>query len=52
VKGQIYEDDFHLPLAMRWGNTIKAGRVVDDFIKASLGLADLSGSWLRTKAVT
>ena len=32
VKGQIYEDDFHLPLAMRWGNAIKAGRVVDDFI--------------------
>ena len=32
VKGQIYEDGFHLPLAMRWGRGIKAGRVVEDFI--------------------
>ena len=32
VKGQIYEDAFHLPLTMRWGNGIKAGRVVDDFV--------------------
>jgi arylsulfatase A-like enzyme len=32
VKGQIYEDGFHLPLAMRWGQGIKPGRVVDDFI--------------------
>ena len=32
VKGQIYEDGFHLPLAMRWGDAIKPGRVVDDFV--------------------
>lgn len=32
VKGQIYEDAFHLPLAIRWGSKIKAGRVVDDFV--------------------
>ncbi len=32
VKGQIFEDGFHLPLAMRWGEVIKPGRVVDDFI--------------------
>jgi arylsulfatase A-like enzyme len=32
VKGQIYEDGFHLPLAMRWGDGIKPGRVVEDFI--------------------
>jgi N-sulfoglucosamine sulfohydrolase len=32
VKGQIFEDGFHLPLAMRWGKEIKAGRVVEDFI--------------------
>lgn len=32
VKGQIHEDSFHLPLAMRWGNGIKPGRVVDDFV--------------------
>lgn len=32
VKGQIFEDGFHLPLAMRWGKSIKPGRVVEDFI--------------------
>jgi arylsulfatase A-like enzyme len=32
VKGQIYEDDFHLPLAIRWGNEVQGGRVVDDFV--------------------
>lgn len=32
VKGQIFEDGFHLPLVMRWGDTIKPGRTVEDFI--------------------
>src|SRR5436190_10337832 len=32
VKGQIYEAGFHLPLAIRWGKNIPAGRTVDDFI--------------------
>jgi arylsulfatase A-like enzyme len=32
VKGQIHEDAFHLPLAIRWGKGIKPGRVVEDFI--------------------
>ncbi|MCP5111349.1 MAG: sulfatase [bacterium] len=32
VKGQIYEHGFHLPLAIRWGEGIKGGRMVDDFI--------------------
>src|SRR5690606_24693085 len=32
VKGQIFEDGFHLPLAMRWGNNIKPGLVVEDFV--------------------
>ena len=32
VKGQIYEDGFHLPLAVRWGAQMKGGRVIDDFI--------------------
>lgn len=38
VKGQIHEDGFHLPLIMRWGNTIAPGRVVDDFV----GMRDLA----------
>ena len=32
VKGQLHEDAFHLPLAIRWPKMIKAGRKVDDFI--------------------
>ena len=32
VKGQIHEDAFHLPLAMRWGKGIKPGRTVEDFV--------------------
>lgn len=32
VKGQIYEDAFHIPMAIRWGAQVKPGRVVDDFI--------------------
>ncbi|MCX6952043.1 MAG: sulfatase [Verrucomicrobia bacterium] len=32
VKGQIHEDGFHLPLAIRWGGVIKPGRVIEDFI--------------------
>ena len=30
VKGQIYEDGFHIPLAIRWGK--HRGRSIDDFI--------------------
>lgn len=32
VKGQIYDDGFHVPFAVRWGDKIKPGRVVTDFI--------------------
>ncbi len=32
VKGQIKEDGYRLPLAMRWGEAIQAGRVVEDFV--------------------
>ena len=32
VKAQIYEEGFHVAFAARWGNKIKAGRVVSDYI--------------------
>ena len=32
VKGQIYEHGFHIPMAVRWGGHIRAGRTIDDFI--------------------
>ena len=32
VKGQIYDDGFHVPFVVRWGNKVKPGRTVTDFI--------------------
>lgn len=32
VKGQILEDGFRIPLAVRWGKSIRSGRVIDDFV--------------------
>lgn len=43
VKGQIYEDSFHLPLAIRWGKGIKPCRVVEDFIN----VRDFAPTWLE-----
>lgn len=48
VKGQIYEASFHLPLAMRWGDEIKPGRVVEDFINAR----DFAPTFLEIGGVT
>jgi arylsulfatase A-like enzyme len=43
VKGQIFEDGFHLPLAVRWGAGVKPGRVVEDFIN----VRDLAPTFLE-----
>lgn len=32
VKGQIYEEGFHIPLAVRYGRKVQPGRVIDDII--------------------
>ncbi|MCX6309889.1 MAG: sulfatase [Bacteroidia bacterium] len=32
VKGQIYDEDFHEALVVRWGDKIKPGRKVTDFV--------------------
>ncbi|QGJ68767.1 Heparan N-sulfatase [Planctomycetales bacterium 10988] len=32
VKGQIYDDGFHIPFAVRWGDKVKGGRTVTDFV--------------------
>ena len=32
IKGQIYEEDFHLPMAIRWGGHVAGGRVISDFV--------------------
>lgn len=32
IKGQMYEDDFNLPLAICWKNGIKGPRIIDDIV--------------------
>jgi len=46
-KGQIYDRGFHIPLAIRWGGTVKPGRVVDDFIN----VRDFSPTFLEAAGV-
>ena len=43
VKGQIYEDGFHIPLAVRWGAKVPRGRVVEDFVN----VRDFAPTWLE-----
>jgi arylsulfatase A-like enzyme len=43
VKGQIHEDGFRIPMAMRWGKGIKPGRLVDDFIN----MRDLAPTYME-----
>ncbi|MBX7211348.1 MAG: sulfatase [Verrucomicrobiaceae bacterium] len=43
VKGQIYEDGYHVPMAARWGKGIKPGRVVEDFIN----MRDLAPTYME-----
>ncbi len=47
VKGQIYEDGFHLPLAMRWPKLIQPGRIVEDFVN----VRDFAPTWLELAGV-
>ena len=43
VKGQIYEDGFHIPLAIRWGAKVKGGRELEDFVN----VRDFAPTWLE-----
>ena len=43
AKANMYEYGFHMPLAVRWGNQITGGRVVDDLIS----LTDLAPTFLE-----
>jgi arylsulfatase A-like enzyme len=47
VKGQIVDDDFHLPLAIRWGRIAQPGRVVDAFV----GFRDFAPTFLTAAGV-
>ncbi len=48
VKGHIYEDAYHIPLAIRWPGVIKGGRVVDDFVS----FIDLAPTFLEAAGMT
>jgi arylsulfatase A-like enzyme len=47
VKGQIYEQGFHVPMIVRWGARAKGGRSIDDFIN----FRDLAPTFLEAAGV-
>ena len=47
VKGQIHEDGFRLPFVARWGEGIKPGRVVEDFVN----VRDIAPTFLELAGV-
>lgn len=47
VKGQIYDDGFHVPMAARWGKQIQPGRTVTDFIT----FPDLAPTFLEVAGI-
>lgn len=47
VKGHIYEDACHMPLAIRWGGKAKAGRTIEDFVS----LIDLAPTFLEAAGI-
>lgn len=47
VKGQIYEQGFKLPLAIRWGQEIPRGRTVEDFVN----VRDFAPTFLKVAGV-
>ena len=46
-KSNLYDLGIHVPLAVQWGNRIKKGRVVDDFVS----LADLAPTFLEASGI-
>lgn len=47
AKANLYEYGFHVPLAIRWGNEVKGGRVVADVVS----LIDLAPTYLEALGV-
>ena len=58
VKGHVYEDGCHLPMAIRWPGVVEPGRVINDFVSfvdlaptfldaAGIKPTDMSGQSLR-----
>ena len=47
AKANLYEYGFHVPLAIRWGDKVKGGRVIDDIVS----LIDLAPTYLEAAGV-
>jgi N-sulfoglucosamine sulfohydrolase len=47
AKANLYEYGFHVPLAIRWGDKVKGGRVVDDIVN----LIDLAPTYLQAAGI-
>jgi len=47
AKANLYEYGFHMPLAVRWGDKVKGGRIVNDLIS----LTDIAPTILNTAGV-
>ncbi len=47
AKATLYEYGFHVPLAIRWGEKVKGGRVTDDIVS----LVDLAPTFLEAAGV-
>ncbi|MHB1483607.1 MAG: sulfatase family protein [Saccharofermentanales bacterium] len=48
IKGQMYEQDFHLPLVACWKNMTEGGRVIDDHVN----FIDFAPTFLEAARVT
>lgn len=47
AKANLYEYGFHVPLALRWGNQVKGGRVINDVVS----LIDLAPTYLEALGI-
>lgn len=47
AKANVYEYGFHVPMAIRWGSTIKGGRTVDDLVSS----VDLAPTFLEAAGI-
>ncbi len=47
AKANLYEYGFHMPLAIRWGDEVQGGRIVDDLV----GFVDLTATILDAAGV-
>ncbi len=47
VKGQLYEEGFHVPLVVYWKGVVQPGRIIDDFVS----FPDLAPTFMQVAGV-